>query len=230
MAATVAQRRRSAHAAAIAAKQRRQKILLGVLLVVVIAVLAYEAPGIIDQIQGNSSTASSVGPPVQTTQATPPTLPKALRGAAKDPFAARALADGDPGVGPSFGRDPFTPPPAPSATPSGPAPSVASPLPQQIVIGTPSGKGATRGWIVILASIPTGQGRSSATSFAQVARRRGISPVSVLNSSNRRPLRGGYWVVYTGPVATLSDVESLAAQVHANGYGTAYVRELIVYH
>jgi hypothetical protein len=230
MGATVAQRRRSAHAAALAAKQRRQKILLGVLLVIVIAALAYEAPGIIKQIQGSSSPASAVGPPVQTTQPKAHTLPKALRGAVGDPFAVRALADGDSGVAPSFGRDPFAPPPAPSATPTGPAPSDASPLPQQIVIGKPSGKGATRGWIVILASIPTGEGRGSATSFAEVARRRGISPVSVLNSSNRRPLRGGYWVVYTGPVATLSEVENLAAQVHANGYGTAYVRELIVYH
>ena len=204
--------------------------MLGVVLVVVIGALAYQAPGIIKRIQGSSSPSTSVGLPVQTTQPKGHTLPKAFRGAVPDPFAARALADGDSGVAPSFGRDPFATPAAPSAASIGPAPSVTSPLPQQIVIGTPSGKGATRGWIVILASIPTGEGRGSATSFAQVARRRGITPVSVLNSSNRRPLRGGYWVVYTGPVSTLSEVENLAAQVHANGYGTAYVRELIVYH
>jgi len=228
MTATVAKRRRSAHAAALAAKQRRQRIMLGVLLVIVIVALAYEAPGVIKQIRGSSLPATSVGPPVQTTQQKRQKLPKAFKGAVADPFAARSLTDGDSGIAPSFGRDPFVPPPAPSS--AGPAPSIASPLPQQIVIGTPSGKGATRGWIVILASIPTGEGRDSAAAFAQVARRRGISPVSVLNSSNRRPLRGGYWVVYTGPVATLSEVENLAAQVHANGYGTAYVRELIVYH
>ena len=51
----------------------------------------------------------------------------------------------------------------------------------------------------------------------------------MLNSSNRRPLRGGYWVVYTGPYATLSAVTSRAGSVHSQGYPTAYIRELIVY-
>src|SRR5438874_7576399 len=106
MAATVT-RRRSAHAAALAAKQRRQKIMLGVVLVVVIGALAYQAPGIIKRIQGSSSPSTSVGLPVQTTQPKGHTLPKAFRGAVADPFAARALADGDSGVAPSFGRDPF---------------------------------------------------------------------------------------------------------------------------
>src|SRR5206468_652447 len=146
--ATVAQRRRSAHAAALAAKQRRQKILLGVLLVIVIAALAYEAPGIIKQIQGSSSPSTSVGPPVQTTQPKAHTLPKAFRGPVADPFAARALSDGDSGVAPSFGRDPFAPPASPSSASTGPAPSVPSPLPPQIVIRTPSGQAATRGWTV----------------------------------------------------------------------------------
>ncbi len=104
------------------------------------------------------------------------------------------------------------------------------PLPQTIVIGKPGGnRVAKHGWIVILASIPTAEGRSSATSFAAKARTAGLSPVSVLNSSNRRPLRGGYWVVYTGPYATLSAVNSRAGSVHSRGYPTAYIRQLIVY-
>jgi hypothetical protein len=227
MAATVAQRRRSAHAAALAARQRRQKIWLGVLLVIAIAALAYEAPGVIKRLNGSSTTASSVGPPLQTTPAKPRSLPKAFRGAVSDPFVPRALSDGDSSIGPSVGRDPFAPPPTASSVAS--TTGVTSPLPEQIVIGKPSGKGATRGWIVILASIPTAEGQGSANVFAQAVRAHGISPVSVLNSSNRRPLRGGYWVVYTGPVATLAEVETLAAHVHASGYSTAYVRELIVY-
>ena len=73
-------------------------------------------------------------------------------------------------------------------------------LPKQIVIGRPGGhRVAKRGWIVILASIPTRNGRSAALSFARGARR-SVGGLSVLNSSNRRPLRGGYWVVYKGPV------------------------------
>lgn len=228
MSSTVAQRRRSAHAAAMAAKQRRQKIILIVLLVICIGALAYEAPGVIKRLKGSSSSSTSaVVTPVQTTPAKPRTLPKAFRGPSADPFVQRALTDADPKVGPILGRDPFVPPPAPGS--SAPTASATSPLPEQIIIGKPSGKGATRGWIVILASIPTAEGRSSATSFASAVRARGISPVSVLNSSNRRPLRGGYWVVYTGPVATLGEVENLAAHVHTTGYSTAYVRELIVY-
>jgi hypothetical protein len=119
----------------------------------------------------------------------------------------------------------LAPPPAVTTTPP-----VAQPLPQTIVIGTPTAHGAVdRGWIVILASIPTREGRSSALAFARSARQTGITSVAVLNSSNRRPLRGGYWVVYTGPVATLGAVSRLASSVHASGYRTAYIRELIVY-
>ena len=51
----------------------------------------------------------------------------------------------------------------------------------------------------------------------------------MLNSSNRRPLRGGYWVVYTDPVPTLVAAEHRASSVHASGYGTAYLRELVKY-
>jgi hypothetical protein len=125
------------------------------------------------------------------------------------------------------GHDPFA---APSDVAASSTPVAAQPLPEQIVIGTPTKGGKTiRGWIVILASIPTREGRASALSFARQARRSGIEPVSVLNSSNRRPLRGGYWVVYTGPYPSLSDVSVRAQSVHSSGYRTAYVRELIIY-
>ena len=102
-------------------------------------------------------------------------------------------------------------------------------LPQRIVIGRPGGhRVAKRGWIVILASIPTRNGRGAALHFASGARR-SVGGLSVLNSSNRRPLRGGYWVVYTGPYSTLAAVSQRAGDVHAAGYRTAYIRELISY-
>ena len=83
--------------------------------------------------------------------------------------------------------------------------------------------------IVILASIPTSRGRGTATSFMSSARGKGLSSVSLLNSSNRRPLRGGYWVVYTGPYASLAAVSNASSSVHGKGYSGAYVRELVVY-
>jgi hypothetical protein len=224
MAANVAHRRRSAHAAALAAKQRRQKLFLGVLLVGVIGLLAWELPGILNRVSGGSTSATP--PPTSTAPVRPRSLPKAFRGHVGDPFVVRALANGDGQVGASYGHDPFA---APSTAAAASAPAVTQALPEQIVIGRPSGKGAIRGWIVILASIPTGNGRGSALSFARGARQNGVSSVAVLNSSNRRPLRGGYWVVYSGPVHTLTAVEGLASRVHANGYGTAYIRELVIY-
>src|SRR5262249_39115513 len=115
--------------------------------------------------------------------------------------------------------------PAPAAQPT-PAPQ---PLPKQIVIGRPGGhRVATHGWIVILASIPTGSGRDAAVRFQRDARAN-VGALSVLNSSNRRPLRGGYWVVYPGPYPTLGAVSRRAGNVHAAGYRTAYIRELITY-
>ena len=102
-------------------------------------------------------------------------------------------------------------------------------LPKQIVIGRPGGhRVAKRGWIVILASIPTNNGRGAAVRFARGARGN-VGGLSVLNSSNRRPLRGGYWVVYSGPYSTLATVSRRAGRVHAAGYGSAYIRELITY-
>ena len=61
------------------------------------------------------------------------------------------------------------------------------------------------------------------------AERAGVGSLSILNSSKRRPLRGGYWVVYTGPFSTLAQVNHNASGVHARGFTSAYIRQLIVY-
>jgi len=228
----------TAYAAAAAAKARRQKIIAGVLGVVLLAVMIYEVPQILKLFKSSKSPAA---PPAVTTGRVLPSssanLLKALRrSAASDPFAQPVGSNADPtprDVGPPRGSvDPFAGKSSggTSGQASAPPPVSTSPLPEKIVIGTPGGgRKATHGWIVILASIPTGEGKGSATSFATKARGRGLSPVSVLNSSNRKPLRGGYWVVYTGPYATLAAVTARAGGVHSRGYPTAYIRELIVY-
>jgi hypothetical protein len=225
----------SAYAAAAAAKQRRQMIFVGLLLVALIAVLAYESPMILKIVRGSSNSSSSSA--TETTPVTTTPAPgaqqslKALRHApASDPFTVAAPGLREPGFRdvsvPPGSHDPFASPGASGSTPT----VSASAVPEQIVIGTPGGnRKARHGWIVILASIPTGNGRASAIRFAASAVRSGIGAVSVLNSSNRRPLRGGYWVVYVGPYKTLNEVSSQASHVHSLGYATAYVRELIVY-
>jgi hypothetical protein len=226
MSSSVAKRRRSAYAAAAAAKQRRQKILVIVFFAIFVLVAAYEIPSLLNRPGGTPVPSAA---PVTTTPAPAKTLPKALRHApATDPFVSRSLTSVDPVVGSALpGRDPFTSSVDQAAsTPIAPS----TPLPETIVIGTPTASGATiHGWIVILASIPTREGQAAALSFARSARRDGISAVGVLNSSNRRPLRGGYWVVYTGPVRTVSAAERIASSVHTSGYAAAYVRELIEY-
>jgi hypothetical protein len=224
MASAAAMRRRgSANNARIAAKQRRQKILVVVLLAVLVGLLAYELPQVLKRSSGNSSAvpaapAASIRKPES----------KRLRGGGNgaDPFAVKPLSNGDSHAVGGGGPDPFT---GQSAASSSSAATSPARLPKQIVIGRPGGnRVAKRGWIVILASIPTNNGRGAAVRFARGARGN-VGGLSVLNSSNRRPLRGGYWVVYSGPYSTLAAVSRRAGGIQAAGYRTAYIRELITY-
>jgi hypothetical protein len=221
MASAAAVRRRgSANNARIAAKQRRQKILVVVLAAVLAALLAYEVPHLLKRSSGDSSAAVPAAPAAST----PKPVSRHGGGAGADPFAVKSLPDGDAHAVAGGGPDPFKA----SSSSSSAATSTAA-LPSRIVIGRPGGhRVAKRGWIVILASIPTRNGRSAALRFAHGARRT-VGGLSVLNSSNRRPLRGGYWVVYSGPYPTLTAVSRRAGSIHAAGYRTAYIRELISY-
>ena len=222
MASAAATRRRgSANNARIAAKQRRQKILVAVLVAALAVILAWEVPN----LRARSSGSSSAAVPAAPAAAAPRHVPRHVTGSGADPFAPKSLSDGDAHAVSGGGPDPFTGSPGSSWS----AKNSPLALPKQIVIGRPGGhRVAKRGWIVILASIPTRNGRSAALSFARGARR-SVGGVSVLNSSNRRPLRGGYWVVYKGPYSTLTAVSQRAGTIHAAGYRTAYIRELISY-
>lgn len=247
MAATTTINRRGAKAAAAqrAAKERRQMIMIVGLLVVLIAILAFELPKILSRGGSSSSaptTTTALTPAVvagpTTSAASTAAQRRALRAALRqhphDIFVGSVAPSADtlgsvpnpPGL-----HDPFASPSAPeSATAPAAPPPPAPAIKGTIVIGKPgAGTVAVHGWIVILASIPTREGRGSASSFAESAHRGGVGTVSILNSSNRRPLRGGYWVVYTGPFDTLAGVNHSASAVHARGFTSAYVRQLIVY-
>jgi hypothetical protein len=197
-------------------------VFLVMLTVVLAALLAYEVPHLLKRSEASSPTADSgpsgAGPAARQGA-------RSLHGGrvGADPFVAKAIQNGDARAVVGGGGDPFTGrgPAAPLTAPR--------PLPGQIVIGRPGGdRVATHGWIVILASIPSGSGRGSAALFARSARAK-VGPLSILNSSHRRPLRGGYWVVYSGPYGSLAAVSRRADSIHATGYGTAYIRELITY-
>ena len=251
MAVSAVSRRRALAQNRAAAKAKREKIMLGVGVALLALLLVWRLPAVLNR---SSTTASPPAPAVTTPTVTTPTpavskaASKALatlrHQSARDPFgsATTSAAAGTLGAvaTPSGLRDPFlstsapAAPAAPATTPTTPTtpattPSKTSALPEKIILGTPgAGRVATHGWILILASIPTAQGKKAATTFASKARGR-VGSVSILNSSNQKPLRGGYWVVYAGPYSTLTAVQQKATSVHAGGYGTAYVRELVVY-
>jgi hypothetical protein len=235
-------RKREANAAA--AKERRQKVIAFGGLAVLAILLVIQGPKLLDMFGGSSEPVAAPPPPAAAVvpEAEPDDTGEALRElqGSRDPFGARGLGDDDPQAGAVSGPpgidDPFAPralasAPAPAATPTPePKPEPPAPsLPNRIVLGTPkAGAEAKRGWIVVLASIQTRLGRSYAERFASRVQARGLD-VAVLDSSTNKPLRSGYYVVYTGPFASLEAVQLSASHVHAFGYRTAYVREILRY-
>ena len=191
--AAVAKRRGQSSATRAEAKARRQKITVAVLAAVLGLLLVYELPKTLKTVKNSSAPAAA---PASPTPASGPHTRVQGSGSGADPFAQRSLPKGDPGAVADGRPDPFTAPHA--SSPAAPATTPAA-LPQQFVIGRPGGHRVARhGWIVILASIPTHNGHGDAVSFARSARQN-VGALSILNSSNSRPLRGGYWVVYSGP-------------------------------
>jgi len=242
-AASIPRRGRKAAAAERAAKERRERILVGGLLVVLVVVLAYELPKVMSSGGSSSPPAAATSAPPAVAPATAGTSPtgpvpdsaalrKALRQPPHDIFVGTVVPAPEVSASiptPAGLHDPFSSSSSPGTT-TAPAKTSAPAIKGTIVIGTPGGGTvAEHGWIVILASIPTGDGRAAAERAAAGARGDGIGNVSILNSSNRKPLRGGYWVVYTGPFPNQSAANQNASDVHAHGNGSAYIRQLIVY-
>jgi hypothetical protein len=242
MTSTLARRTKAKAAQQRAAKERRQRYMVIGLAVLLVLVLVYEVPKL---MKSTGSSSTGVAPVAVTPVPVAPTaesvhqstaLKAALKQAPRDVFTGQASGSattlGSVATPPGL-HDPFASPTSSEAsvvpvTPT--APPKTPQLPGKIVLGTPgAGKVAVTGWIVILASIPTEAGESSATSFANTAAKAGIGKPSILNSSNRRPLRGGFWVVYTGPYTSLTLVSAAADNVHKSGFTSAYIRELIVY-
>ena len=237
-----AQRQRAAIAAA--AKERRQKVIAFGGLAVLAILLVIQGPKLLDALGGSSDPVAAPSPPAPASpetelEDTGDEL-RALQGS-RDPFATRGLGDNDPQAGAVAGPAGIDDPFAPGALASAPAPEATqtpeperepeapASLPNRIVLGTPkTGAEAKRGWIVVLASIQTRLGRNYAERFASRVQARGLE-VDVLDSSTNKPLRSGYYVVYTGPFASLEAVQLSASHVHAFGYRTAYIREILRY-
>jgi hypothetical protein len=222
-------------ARAAAAKERRKKLLAFAGLGLLLVVLAIQVPRTLDTLRsegpGSGVTTSSgvTSTPGQSSAGkVSRRSPRFLRTIkADDPFAARRVTDGEARPGAVGARDLFQQPSsaAPRPAPAAPAPRV----PQRIIVGTPGTRAPRVGYTVVLASIPTSNSRASAVRFARTARARGVRGVGVLRSSTRNRLRAGYWVVYSGMYRNAAGAQRAAAQVHARGYRTAYLRQLVRY-
>ena len=82
------------------------------------------------------------------------------------------------------------------------------------------------GWTIVLASVPQTKGRPTAVARARQARRKGLSQVGVLDSSQYASLHPGYWVVFSGVYA--SEAEATSALEPAREVArTATVRRVV---
>lgn len=117
--------------------------------------------------------------------------------------------------------------PVPTTAPEPPAPPPAQTRPQtpaqNRVVSWPEGR---RGWTVVIASLPETQGRQAATAKAREVLRAGLPRVGVLVSSEFSSLHPGYLVVFTGVYESQARAEQSVSQARAQGYGTAYAREI----
>jgi hypothetical protein len=82
------------------------------------------------------------------------------------------------------------------------------------------------GWTLVLASLPTSGGRPAATAKATDALQAGLPRVGVLESSRFSSLHPGYYVVFSGVYATLSEAQDAASSAAGAGYGNSYARRI----
>jgi hypothetical protein len=101
-----------------------------------------------------------------------------------------------------------------------PAPSDTGPAG---VVEWPAGED---GWTIALASLPQTEGRRAALVRVRKARKRGLSPVGIIDSSQYASLHPGYWLVFTGVFSTEAEATS-ALQPAKRFARTAAVRRIV---
>lgn len=219
-----------------AAKEKRQKIFLAVGGLVLVLLLAWQGPKTLKALRGSS--AADTAAPAPTTPGAVPAAP-----AAPKPVRLRQF-DRYPG------KDPFVPlvtaGPLAAATPVATAtpPAVRlshfvakDPFVQQVTLtdvpAAPPAKGGKGGsasgrlsYIVMVASIPLGDGHRKADQAAALARKRGVGSVHIVDSSDYGTLRSGFYAVYSGPYETLDATLAALERVRGRGYVSAYTRRI----
>jgi hypothetical protein len=121
-------------------------------------------------------------------------------------------------------------PPPPTTTPATTAapPATTAPPPPTTTAApaATSWPADTRGWTIVLISIPQSAGRALATRRAADARRGGLPDVGVLNSSRYASLHPGYFVVFTGVYESQAEATSSLPRARS-AFPLAYAREIV---
>ena len=78
----------------------------------------------------------------------------------------------------------------------------------------------------MLISVPKQEGRDAAIAQAEAARRRGLEPVGILDSSRYASLHPGYYVVFQGVYESEADAASSLQRARAV-FPAAYQRAIV---
>jgi hypothetical protein len=133
-----------------------------------------------------------------------------------------------------FGAPPATIAPPPErttptlstpTTPTGtqPAPPGKTNAPPPALKEWPAGKS---GWTVVLASLPTANGRQFALAQARAAEHSGLQAVGIIDSSKFASLHPGYYVLFSGVYTSLDDANTAATTAQSRGYRRASSRRI----
>jgi hypothetical protein len=115
-----------------------------------------------------------------------------------------------------------------ATTPTGPSaqqPPAPSPknLPAPTLKQWPTGQS---GWTVVLASLPTANGRDFALAQARAAEHGGLEAVGIIDSSRFSSLHPGYYVLFAGVYSSFDDANTGSTTARAHGYPRAYPRRI----
>ncbi len=108
---------------------------------------------------------------------------------------------------------------APPATTARPPTTTAAPA-------STSWPADTRGWTIVLVSIPQSAGRALGVQRAADARRGGLPDVGVLDSSRFASLHPGYFVVFSGIYDSQAEATSSLPRARS-AFPLAYAREIV---
>ena len=227
------------------AKEKRQKVVLGVGLVLLCVLVALEGPKTLKKLHGQNTTApvpasssAPASPSVSPAGGHSVDLSAIRRLGVKDPFLEQLgePATGTPQLPAASGpavrdshfvaKDLFAQQVTLSATPSDESPSTPVAAGAQAGAATGAAASGSGDLIVVIESVPLTDGRTAAARAAATARTRGVGNVAVVNSSSYPTLRSGFYAVYSGPYATLTELLAALEQVRGQGYPSAYTRRL----